>query len=60
MLDFKLVREHPEIIKDMLEKRNVSFPLEELLSKDVRRRQLLTEVQKLKHQRNLISLQIAQ
>lgn len=60
MLDLKLVREHPEIIKDMLEKRNVSFPLEELLSKDVKRRQLLTEVQRLKHQRNLISLEIAQ
>ncbi|MEM3386123.1 MAG: serine--tRNA ligase [Nitrososphaerales archaeon] len=60
MLDLRLVREHPEIIKDMLEKRNISFPLEELLKKDAKRRQLLTEVQRLKHQRNLISLQIAQ
>jgi seryl-tRNA synthetase len=60
MLDLKLVREHPEIVRDMLAKRAVSFPLDELLTKDAERRRLLTEVQKLKHQRNVISLEIAQ
>ncbi len=60
MLDLKLVREHPEIIRDMLAKRGVSFPLDELLAKDAKRRQMLTEVQRLKHQRNQLSLEIAQ
>jgi seryl-tRNA synthetase len=60
MLDLKLVRERPDIIKDMLTKRGVSFPLDELLAKDAKRRQMLTEVQRLKHQRNLLSLEIAQ
>jgi seryl-tRNA synthetase len=60
MLDLKLVRERPDVIRDMLAKRGVSFPLDELLAKDARRRQMLTEVQRLKHQRNLLSLEIAQ
>jgi len=60
MLDLKLVRERPDIVRDMLVKRGVSFPLDELLMKDAERRRLLTEVQKLKHQRNIISLEIAQ
>ncbi len=60
MLDLRLVREHPNIIRDMLAKRGVSFPLDELLTKDAKRRQMLTEVQRLKHQRNLLSLEIAQ
>jgi len=60
MLDLRLVREHPEIIRDMLAKRGVAFPLDELLVKDAKRRQMLTEVQRLKHQRNLLSLEIAQ
>lgn len=60
MLDLRLVRERPDMIRDMLAKRGVSFPLEELLAKDVKRRQMLTEVQRLKHQRNLLSLEIAQ
>ncbi|NHV96340.1 MAG: serine--tRNA ligase [Thaumarchaeota archaeon] len=60
MLDLKLVRERPDIIRDMLAKRGVSFPLDDLLAKDAKRRQMLTEVQKLKHLRNLLSLEIAQ
>ncbi len=60
MLDLKLVREHPALIRDMLTKRHIEYPLDELLAKDVKRRQLLSEVQRLKHQRNLLSLQIAQ
>ena len=60
MLDLRLVRERPDIIKDMLAKRGVSFPFDELLAKDAKRRQMLTEVQRLKHQRNLLSLEIAQ
>ena len=60
MLDLRLVRERPDLIRDMLAKRGVSFPLDELLAKDAKRRQMLTEVQRLKHQRNLLSLEIAQ
>jgi len=34
MLDLKLVRERPDIVRDMLAKRGVSFPLDDLLAKE--------------------------
>ncbi|MEM1524861.1 MAG: serine--tRNA ligase, partial [Nitrososphaerales archaeon] len=58
MLDIKLIRENPELIKEMLRKRGISFPLDRLINLDQTRRALITEVQKLKHQRNLVSEEI--
>ena len=59
MLDVKLVRDQPEIIKDMLEKRHIEFPFDELQDFDKKRRVLITEAQELKHKRNVVSEQIA-
>ncbi len=52
MLDMKLVRENPEIIRKMLEDRQNDFPLEKLITLDRERRELLAEVEKLKARRN--------
>ena len=59
MLDAKIIRDQPEIIRAMLAKRHVEFPLDELLDYDQKRRALITEAQELKHKRNVVSEKIA-
>jgi len=59
MLDAKIIRDQPEIIKEMLAKRQIKFPFDELLDLDKKRRSLITEAQELKHKRNVVSEQIA-
>ncbi len=61
MIDIRILREYPEKVRDNLQKRNMNdFPLDELLSLDRKRRELLTANQKLKAERNTISLEISQ
>ncbi|MGH9909667.1 MAG: serine--tRNA ligase, partial [Nitrososphaerales archaeon] len=59
MLDAKIIRDQPEIIRAMLAKRHVEFPLDELFDYDQKRRALITEAQELKHKRNVVSEKIA-
>ena len=59
MLDAKIIRDQPEIIRAMLAKRHMEFPLDELLDYDQKRRALITEAQELKHKRNVVSEKIA-
>jgi len=59
MLDAKLIRDQPELVKTMLAKRHIQFPLDELLQSDQKRRALITEAQELKHKRNVVSEKIA-
>lgn len=59
MLDAKLIRDQPDIVRAMLEKRGIAFPIEELLQYDKKRRALITEAQELKHKRNVVSEKIA-
>src|ERR687885_78437 len=59
MLDLRLLKENPQIIKDMLEKRKLNFPINELVAFDKRRRELIAEMQQTKHKKNLITDRIA-
>jgi seryl-tRNA synthetase len=59
MLDLRLLKENPQIIKDMLEKRKLNFPINELIALDKRRRELIAEMQQTKHKKNLITDRIA-
>jgi seryl-tRNA synthetase len=59
MLDLRLLKENPQTIKDMLEKRKLNFPINELIAFDKRRRELIAEMQQIKHKKNLISDRIA-
>ena len=59
MIDSKLLKQNPEIIVDMLKKRNVEFPVNDLISLDRRRRQLIVELQQVKHDKNTLSHSIA-
>jgi seryl-tRNA synthetase len=60
MIDIRILREDPEKIRDNLEKRNItSFPLDNLLDLDKKRRDLISRNQKLKEERNRISLEVS-
>jgi seryl-tRNA synthetase len=59
VIDSKLLKQNPEIIKDMLKKRKVQFAINELISIDQRRRQLIVEMQHVKHEKNTLSHSIA-
>ena len=60
MLDIKFIRENPDKVKDMLKRRGQELNLDELLSLDKRRRDILREVEELKFQRNKASEKIGQ
>ncbi len=61
MLDIKLIREKPDIVKDNLRKRGDldKLPLvDELIYLDQKRRELISEINSLRHLRNKLSLEI--
>lgn len=62
MLDIKLIRENPELVKSNLRKRgdpeNLKM-LDELIECDRRWRKLLTELNELRHKRKLLTTEIA-
>jgi len=61
MLDIHFVREHPEIVKASEKKRNRDLQLvDDVLMADERWRKMLQDVEKLKHQRNVVSEEINQ
>jgi len=62
MLDIKLTREHPEIVRNDLKKRGDLEKLkmlDDLIEYDKQWRKLLTEVNELRHRRKLITAEIA-
>jgi len=63
MLDIKLIRENPKIVESDLKKRGDEEKikmLKELIKHDKKYRELLKEVEDLKHKRNVISKEIAE
>jgi seryl-tRNA synthetase len=58
MLDIKLIRDNPDLIRQALEKRGEGAPLDRILSLDERRRQLLHEMETLRAERNEVSKQL--
>ncbi len=59
MLDLKYVRDNIDEYRVSLKKRGHDFPLDELLELDKRRREFITELQGLRHRRNVASEEIA-
>lgn len=59
MLDPKLLKENSDAVREMLRKRNVDFPLDELVGLDRRRRELIAETQELRQKKNKLSEAIA-
>ncbi|AFQ42120.1 serine--tRNA ligase [Desulfosporosinus meridiei] len=58
MLDLKYVRNNPEVVKEALQKRNVSISLDHFLQQEEERRKLLFEVETLKARRNSVSEEV--
>ena len=60
MLDAKLLRENPVSVENMLKRRGIDFPLDELIVLDKKRRQLIVELQDFRHRKNMLAHTIAQ
>jgi seryl-tRNA synthetase len=60
MLDIKFVRENQDLVERMLQERGVPLELRPILHTDEKRRKIIQEVETLKHDRKVVSDQIAQ
>jgi seryl-tRNA synthetase len=58
MLSLQFIRENPELVREALEKRQLSETIDDTLALDERRRSLLTEVEALRARRNEVSKEI--
>jgi seryl-tRNA synthetase len=59
-LDLNLIREKPDFVKAAMADLNAEAPIDQILALDLRRRELLTEVEALRAERNAASKQISQ
>ena len=59
MIDSKIIKENPELVKEMLIKRNINFPIDGLMDSDKKRRNLIVELQNLKQKKNILAKEIA-
>ncbi|NLG34867.1 MAG: serine--tRNA ligase [Lentisphaerae bacterium] len=58
MLDIKLIREHPDVVRDRLKTRRSAVDIADVLALDERRRTAITEGDRLKSERNEVSKKI--
>lgn len=59
MIDLKILKENPFLIEEMLKKRHIKFPLNNLFDLDKDRRDSLMQLQEAYHQKNLIAKDIS-
>ncbi|MGI6188995.1 MAG: serine--tRNA ligase [Clostridiales bacterium] len=59
MLDPRLIRTNPELVREKLSRRKEDVDLDNFLELDAQRRTYIGEVEKLKNRRNVVSQQIA-
>lgn len=59
MIDLRFIREHPEVVRAALVKLNSDAPIDEILTLDAKRRDLLQQVEALKARRNAVSKEIS-
>jgi seryl-tRNA synthetase len=55
MLDPKLLKENPQLVRGMLANRKYEFPLDCLIALDKRRRELIRQVEEFKRRKNLLA-----
>jgi seryl-tRNA synthetase len=58
MLDVKFVREHQEEVEQALKNRGQALSLEEFRRREAQRRQFLTRLEELRHERNTLSKEV--
>lgn len=59
MLDPKLLKENPQLLRSMLENRKFEFPLNDLIALDKRRRELTVQLEEFKRRKNLLARAIS-
>ena len=59
MLELKFMRENVEMLKEMLKNRNSNVDMDAFVELDSKRREVLSEVENLKRERNNVSAEIA-
>ena len=59
MIDINLIREQPDWVEDQIAKLHTEAPVDQIVSLDRRRRQLLQQVEDLKHLRNVGSKEVS-
>jgi seryl-tRNA synthetase len=59
MLDINLIREQPEMVKAAMRDLNDEAPIDRILTLDARRREVLTEAESLRAERNTVSKEIS-
>jgi len=60
MLDPKLIKEKPSMIRDMLKDRVVDFDLDALIESDQKRREFIIKTDELRKKKNQVALEISQ
>ncbi|MEX0862821.1 serine--tRNA ligase [Nitrosopumilus sp.] len=60
MLDPKLIKENPQIVRDMLKKRSVEFDLDSLIESDQKRREFIIKTDELRKKKNQVAVEISQ
>ena len=60
MLDPKIIKDNPQIIRDMLMARNVKFDFEELIEVDQKRREFILKTDELRKKKNQVAIEISQ
>lgn len=60
MLDIKLIRENPELVKQGIQNKNEKDRVDEILALDEKRRKIISEVEELKAKKNQVSAKIPQ
>ena len=58
MLDLDFIRAHPDEVKEALVKLNTDAPIDEILELDKQRREILKELEELRHRRKVVSKEI--
>ena len=58
MLDIRFIREHPDLVREGIKKKGDTDRVDEILSLDGRRREILGQAEALKNTRNVVSEQI--
>ena len=59
MLSLKYIRENTPSVKKAIESKNIDFDLDSLMELDIKRRNLIQDVEKLKSERNIINKSIS-
>jgi seryl-tRNA synthetase len=60
MLDPKIIKEKPHIIREMLKARSVDFDLDALITSDHKRREFIVKTDELRKKKNQVALEISQ